>query len=78
MRGLLRSFLKWLDTRFPEKLTVTLADYQKLQEKLNSFDFSTLEARLQKIEVAINNLSIHAGFGGSLLNMKGTAPTFKR
>ena len=58
MRKLLRSFLTWLDSRFPEKVTVSLQDYEQLCFAQNKTKDALLECSkmFDKIEFRISNL----------------------
>lgn len=50
MRRFLRSFIKWLDARFPEKTVITQSAYEGWVSKLSEFD-KKLNALERKIEL---------------------------
>lgn len=69
MRKILRNFLKWLDTRFPEKVVVTQADYLTLKAQMEVVEKILLKVnddRLKHIEAEINKLNMSLGFGANL------------
>lgn len=78
MRGWLRSFLAWLDTRFPERVVITNAEFLKLKESVAKLEKLTAnEDRILKLESEINKFNVAMGFGGSALP-KGTVVPFQR
>jgi hypothetical protein len=78
MRKVLRAFLKWLDSRFPEKVVITQAQLFEMKEKLEVLSsLPSQEERLKRIEAEINKFNAHMGFGGTMLP-KGLAQTFQR
>lgn len=77
MRKWLRSFLHWLDTRFPEKIVITEAEFLKLKQAVQKIDeLKPLEERLQRIEAEISKLNAHMGFGSVI--PKGMVSPFQR
>lgn len=77
MRKILRNFLNWLDRRFPEKVVITQAQFEKLQADVKKLVETSSEVRFQKIEAEINKFNVHMGFGGALVP-KGMAAPFQR
>ncbi len=77
MRTFLRKFLLWLDTRFPEKVVVTNAQFLQLLEDVKKLKETSSETRIHKIEQEINKFNVHMGFGGSIIP-KGMAQQFQR
>lgn len=78
MRKVLRSFIGWLDRRFPERVVITQAEFEKLKQDMIKLSMLTSnEERLKKIETEINKFNIHMGFGGSVLP-KGMERQFQR
>lgn len=77
MRSFLRSFLKWLDARFPEKVVVTQTEFIAMKEKLDALTKILNEKRLEKIEAEINKFNVHMGFGGTAIP-KGAVAPFQR
>jgi hypothetical protein len=76
MRSLLRNFLKWLDTRFPERVVVTQTEFLNMKAKLDNLEKVLTEGRLLKIEQEINKFNASMGFAGP--SMKGMATQFQR
>jgi hypothetical protein len=69
MRSLLRNFLKYLDSRFPERVVVTQTEYIALKAKVDALESIITMQRLQKMEQEINKFNVAMGFGGSIPKM---------
>lgn len=75
MRGWLRSFLAWLDKRFPEKVVITQASYEALKAQVDKLSSANnAEARLKHLEAEVNKFNLHMGFGGAVLPPKMAQP----
>ena len=61
MIGVLRALLRFLETRFPEKVVVTKTDYDALNAKLGALD--GLTERVSKLEVVASQHSQMMGIG---------------
>lgn len=69
MKKILRSILSWLDRKFPDKVVVTLAEYQKISDRIKAVEDDVAKfdiKRLQHIESEINKFNVHMGFGGMM------------
>ena len=64
MKKILKAFVEWLDRKYPDKVTVTLAEYQKLHQdivwlKANAekediiAEFENLKRKVDAIAVAV-------------------------
>lgn len=42
MKAILRAFLGWLDRKFPDKVVVTQAMYEKLERRVNATNYEEL------------------------------------
>ncbi len=63
----MRQLIAWLNKRFPQQLTVTLADWTDLREEVASYNrfgqaIVELNNRLVKLEKNIDNLNTSQGF----------------
>lgn len=78
MRKMLRSFLAWIDARFPERVVVTQAEFVKMRFEVDaaSAAIKNQETRLLRIESEINKFNVSMGFGGTL--PKGVSTQFQR
>lgn len=74
MRSMLRSFLAWLDARFPEKVVITQAEFLKMKADIEKFSGLLNEKRLEKIEAEINKFNVAMGFGGAVIPKGQTVP----
>lgn len=77
MRHLLRSFLAWLDKRFPERVVITQAEFLTMKAQIDVMIKILNEDRLKKIEAEINKFNLHMGFGGAVLP-KSVVQPFQR
>lgn len=74
MRNALRSFLAWLDTRFPEKVVVTEKDYQELKGRIAALaqmqesEFRTLKGEISKLNAAMGFGSVGAALRAGALH----------
>jgi hypothetical protein len=62
-----RSFIAWLNTRFPQQYVVTVAEYKQLREELGAYNNTVqgvgqLHDRLVNLEKQVNNLNAANGF----------------
>lgn len=77
MRSMLRSFLAWMDKRFPEKVVITQTEFLKMKETIDAVSKAINEKRLEKIEAEINKFNVAMGFGGAVIP-KGAVAQFQR
>jgi hypothetical protein len=75
MIQLLKSFVEWLEKRFPPKVVVTLAEYEALQKSFETVyvksmasgaRLDALEARQKKIDEEINKFNVAMGLSGPM------------
>lgn len=79
MRQWLRSFVKWLDTRFPERVVVTQESYLRLESRVKTVEdiaarLAVAEDKLKKVDTEINKFNVSLGFSGG----RGPAVPFQR
>jgi hypothetical protein len=70
MRHMLRRFLSWLDTRFPEKLEVTTAEYNALFETIGQMNVKLQQLdqvieQVKKLTTQQSQLNVAMGFGST-------------
>lgn len=66
MRSFLRSFLTWLDKRFPEKVVITQVEFLTMKAQLDVLAKSLSEQRLKSMEAEINKFNVAMGFAGNI------------
>ncbi len=74
MRKALRSFLAWLDARFPERVVVTQTEFLMMKAQIDVISKLLNEKRLEKMEAEINKFNVHMGFGGTVIQKGQTVP----
>lgn len=83
MKKLLRTYLNWLERKFPDRIEVTVAEYNSLlarMDRLTDLQDATdewavkIKERIEKTEIAINNLNVTAGLGGLAADKFKMAP----
>ena len=62
-----RRLFAWLNSRFPEQLTVTVAEYKELREELGQYNLAMqavnqLNERLVSLEAQVKRLNDSNGF----------------
>lgn len=68
MKSILRGILDFLERKFPDRLEVTLSDYQNIAATvgMHGDQISDMAVRLQKLEAHISNLNLAMGFGAKM------------
>ncbi len=75
MKKALKAFVAWLDRKFPDRITVTQAEYDALKTAITSLQAVINEGkvveRLGKAESEINKFNASLGFAGGLVQKAG-------
>lgn len=76
----MRRLLAWLNSRFPEKLEITMTEYKQLREEMAQYNVHgqqilDLHSRLVKIESNLSQLNVANGF---ITNAKGLGARLER
>lgn len=74
MKKALRALLAWLDRKFPDRVVVTLAEYNALKSQIEAIQKSVSIERIKKIESEINKFNAAMGFGNPLASQIQSIP----
>lgn len=67
MKKFLRSILSFLERKFPDRLEVTLQEYEALKARVALVD----PDKIKRMEQEISKFNVHLGFGGGLVGKVG-------
>lgn len=79
MKRFLRALVSWLERKFPDKVTVTLEEWNKVNDRLKFMEDEMKkvpELRIKTIEQEITKFNVSLGFAGSVA--KQFASPFQR
>ena len=68
MVKILRSIVTWLEKRFPEKVIVTLENYNDILKRVEALEKTYPPKRIQEIETELNKINVELGLGGLMQN----------